>query len=103
MAIREQATLLRPTQGQDKEKANLLLSRSETESELGDEDGQTPLSHAAGGGYLEVVRLLPTRSGVQADSRDKEGRTPLSHAAGGGHLEVVAVVDPKRRRGRLEG
>jgi len=42
---------------------------------LRDEDGRTPLSHAAGRGHLEEVWLLLARSDVEADLEDDYGRT----------------------------
>lgn len=51
-------------EGGHEEVIKLLLARSEIETNLKDEDGQTPLSQAAGGGHETVVKLLLARSDV---------------------------------------
>ncbi|KAG4427282.1 hypothetical protein IFR05_017235 [Cadophora sp. M221] len=57
-----------------------------------DEDGRTPLSHAAEEGRVEVVKLLLATDGVNPTSEDHCGQTPLSHAAEKGHEEVVKLL-----------
>ncbi|RDW67573.1 hypothetical protein BP6252_08969 [Coleophoma cylindrospora] len=52
----------------------------------------TPLSNAAQGGYLEVVRLLLAAPGIEVNSKDKSCQTPLSYAAQNGYNEVVQLL-----------
>ena len=59
-----------------------------------DNDGITPLSWAARGGYEAVVRLLLARDDVEADLQDNGGITPLSYAARQGHEAVVRLLEP---------
>jgi hypothetical protein len=54
--------------------------------------GQTPLSWAAKGGHLAVVKLLVKAAGVEVDSNDWYNQTPLSWAAGNGHESVVELL-----------
>lgn len=111
--IREQASLFHTAKeeqagAEQEDMEKLLLSRSDIGTNLKDEHGRTPLSHAAGGGHEAAVKLLLSRSYIQVDSKDGEGRTPLSHAAGSGHEAVVrlllsrsnAQADSKDRKGR---
>ncbi|KAF8850728.1 putative ankyrin repeat-containing protein [Acephala macrosclerotiorum] len=92
IGIREQAILLRPTQGRDNERANLLLSRSKTKPDLKDEDGRTPLSHAVRGECKTMVELFLARSDIEAYLTDGNGRTPLSHAAEIGNCNIVQLL-----------
>jgi ankyrin repeat protein len=70
----------------------LLLTQSDVEANLGDEDGRTALSHAVSGGHKMVVKMLLARSDVKADLEAKDGRTPLSRAAENGHEAVVKLL-----------
>jgi hypothetical protein len=72
----------------------LLLTQSDIEVNLRDEDGRTALLHAVRGGREVVVKMLLTRSDVKAnvESKDNYGRTPLSWAAGNGHEAVVKLL-----------
>jgi hypothetical protein len=71
--------------------------------------GLTPLSWAAGNGYVTVVKPLLAEDGVNPDLKDSQyGQTPLSWAAEGGHEAVVKLLlgtgkveaDSKDRDGR---
>ena len=55
-------------------------------------NGQTLLSHAAGGGHVDMLWLLLTRSDVSAGGRDLSGRTPLSCAAECGQEAIVRLL-----------
>ena len=70
------------------------------EIEARDEDGGTPLHHAAEGGHEAIVRYL-LENRAQNDPSDKWSNTPMHLAAEGGHkgvvhllLEAGAAVDP---------
>ncbi|KAK1844994.1 hypothetical protein CCHR01_12357 [Colletotrichum chrysophilum] len=56
-----------------------------------DKAGRTPLSWAAGGGHLRIVRIL-LYHGIDAETSDHMFRTPLSWAARGGHMDVVHIL-----------
>lgn len=57
-----------------------------------DEDGQTPLWHAAEERHEAVVRLLVEQNDIEADSKDKCSLTLLLYVAGGGYEEVVKLL-----------
>jgi len=73
-----------------------------------DEFDQTPLSHAAWEGHIEIVDFLLEQENIQADHPNKKGRTPLARAATAGHRAIVehllgkksVKVDPKDIEGR---
>jgi len=67
-------------------KRNMALADSK------DNNGRTPLSWAAEGGYEAVVKLLAERDDVDADLKDNDGWTPLSWAAARGHEAVVKLL-----------
>lgn len=82
------------------------LRYSTADADFVDDDhdiGRTPLSRAAEGGHIGVVRLLFAKREVNPNSsRKSDGRTPLMYAARGGHeavarllLEKGAIVDLK--------
>jgi len=103
----EQTALLRAAEKGLEDFVWLLLTRSDVEANLGDEDGRTALSHAVIGGHDVVVKMLLARSNVKANLDDKDGRTPLSWAAENGRETVVrllldrgANIEPKDKIGR---
>lgn len=53
-----------------------------------DQYGRTPLSYAAQGGHLAIVKRL-IEAGAQADSEDKIGGTPISYALCTGRDEIA--------------
>jgi hypothetical protein len=59
---------------------------------LEDNEGQTPLSWAAGNGHQTVVKLLQNTDKVKVNLKDIEWRTPLSRAAENGHGAVVRLL-----------
>jgi ankyrin repeat protein len=63
-----------------------------TQINIRDDDGHTPLSFATKSGLEAVVKLLIKEDGVQIHTRDRYGRTPLSSAARGGHEAVVKLL-----------
>ncbi|XP_068092757.1 ankyrin repeat and SAM domain-containing protein 6 [Hyperolius riggenbachi] len=56
-----------------------------------DEDGNTALQLAAGGGHEPLVRFL-LRKGAAVDYRNHYGWTPLMQAARSGHLNVALIL-----------
>lgn len=55
-------------------------------------DRQTPLSHAASRGSLEITELLIQTKKVALDSRDKDGVSPLHYASREGHADCVRAL-----------
>ncbi|RDW65991.1 hypothetical protein BP6252_09626 [Coleophoma cylindrospora] len=71
-----------------------------------DSKGRTPLSWAAGGGHVAMIKVL-LENGAEVDSKDNSGRTPMSWAATNGNeamvkllLEKGAEVSSKDNSGR---
>ena len=57
-----------------------------------DDDGYTPLHHAASKGNLSVVRVLISEFKADINIRTKSGETTLYRAASGGNPDVVRVL-----------
>ena len=71
----------------------LLLTRSDIEVNMKDENGWTALSHATMGDYEAVVRILIARIDVDVEAKDNQlGRTPLWLAAGRGNESVANLL-----------
>jgi len=70
----------------------LLLPREDVDPDIPDENGRTPLSHAAMCSSEGTVRLLLQRRDVDPSSSDKDGITPLVHAAGCGGEGVLELL-----------
>jgi len=51
----------------------MLLGREEVNPDKPDNDGQTPLLHAAKQGYEEVVKIIPRREEVNPNTPDYYG------------------------------
>jgi len=60
-----------------------------------DEQGQTPLHHAAHDGKKEVAVVLLER-GAKVNAKDDEGRTPLHLASKNGHAPLVDLLLAKK-------
>ncbi|NIS71741.1 MAG: hypothetical protein GTO12_23250 [Proteobacteria bacterium] len=56
-----------------------------------DNNGWTPLHHAAALGHGEVIEFLLAK-GTETNAKDKDGRTPLHYAAREGYGEVVKLL-----------
>lgn len=59
---------------------------------LQDEEGYTPLHHAAGKGHTTIARLLSSTKGVNVDVASKSHGTPLCLAASNGYEEIVLLL-----------
>ena len=56
-----------------------------------EEDNDTALMRAAGGGHLEVVKLL-VQNGADREIKNQQDQNALMFAAAGGHLEVIKFL-----------
>jgi ankyrin repeat protein len=74
----------------DIEQVKLLISK-ETDINLTDDYGQTPLHCAVVKGHKNIVEFLLTK-GARIDPKDNAGRTPLHYAASAGHTDVAQII-----------
>ena len=56
-----------------------------------DDDGETPLHHAAGNNALDLARLL-IEKGADIEARDDSSVTPLYRAARANSLDVASLL-----------
>ncbi|KJR87190.1 ankyrin repeat protein [Sporothrix schenckii 1099-18] len=68
-----------------------LLLEKRADVEAKDNDGRTPLSHAAQGGHEAVARLL-LEKGAGVEAKDNDGLTPLSSAVLFGYEAVARLL-----------
>lgn len=68
-----------------------ILLHSGADISAADEDGWTPLAHAACSGNFEIVRLL-LEKGADVSVAGERGMTPIHIAAGKGYTEVVYLL-----------
>lgn len=53
--------------------------------------GNTALTYACAGGYVDVVKAL-LESGASIEDHNENGHTPLMEAGSAGHVEVARVL-----------
>ena len=75
----------------DLEQVTLLVEQGEDKNQGGGGYDDTPLSIAARGGYLDVVRYL-VEQGADMEKADSYGRTPLINASFDGQLEATRYL-----------
>jgi len=68
-----------------------LLVNAGADIELPDPQGATPLMHAAGNNYLDILELL-TQAGAMVDRQDNQGRTALMYAVDEGLPDAVKIL-----------
>ena len=77
----------------------ILLQKPKTSASLTDEDGNTPLHHAAGNGWTSVAKRLIEYENT-ADFTNKKGQVPLKLAIDEEHNEcatfLVESMEPVR-------
>jgi ankyrin repeat protein len=76
----------------DENMVPILLQAKGINPNTPDQDGRTPLSHAASRGQKKAVQLLLQAKGTNPNAQDKDGWTPLSYAASQGHEKVVQLL-----------
>ncbi len=69
--------------------ARALVARG-VKADFCDENGWTPLHHAAYGGKVELVKLL-IDAGGKVDAKDNEGNTPMNYAVSTDHSSERAL------------
>ena len=69
----------------------MVLEQDFTSLNCQDQNGLTPLHHAAIWGIFEVVEFL-LRKGASVDSKDKKNTTPLHLAAAHGRIETIILL-----------
>ncbi|RDW57292.1 hypothetical protein BP5796_12742 [Coleophoma crateriformis] len=72
--------------------AQLLLDTGQTDPNVRDHNGRTPLSWAVARGNEAIVKLLLETGQTDPDIRDTDGRTPLSWAAERGNEAIVKIL-----------
>jgi ankyrin repeat protein len=83
-------TLLESVKARDIEAVTRLLDAG-VPPDLGDQEGTTALSWAAGKGFAEIVSLLLER-GANPELANKYGVLPIHHACNAGHVEAVKLL-----------
>lgn len=53
--------------------------------------GNTALTYASAGGFVDVVKVL-LKEGANIEDHNENGHTPLMEAASAGHVEVARVL-----------
>lgn len=53
--------------------------------------GNTALTYACAGGFIDVVKVL-LKEGANIEDHNENGHTPLMEAASAGHVEVARVL-----------
>lgn len=56
-----------------------------------DLSGNTALTYACAGGFVDVVKVL-LKEGANIEDHNENGHTPLMEAASAGHVEVARVL-----------
>ena len=72
-------------------KLHRVLRHFPKKAKVQDQDGLTPLHHAAMSGHAGAVRVL-LASGAEINARDDAGLTPLHHAATAGHTKTSRLL-----------
>ncbi|XP_078159764.1 ankyrin repeat family protein [Carex rostrata] len=71
-----------------------LLGELKLEPDARDDDGETPLIHAARQGHFGTVKYL-LEQGANPSASSNLGATALHHAAGIGNIEIMELLIPK--------
>ena len=74
----------------------MLLDQDEVNPDKPDNDGRTPLLHAAWSGHTEVVKMLLDQDEVNPDKPDNDGQTPLLCATWNSQEEVIVMLLRRR-------
>ncbi|KAL9565307.1 hypothetical protein ACKAV7_010667 [Fusarium commune] len=89
---RARTALLLTTLYGNSETVKLLVSSEKINVNLHDDEGLTPLSHAAQQGNEEIIQMLLSKPDLDVDAKDDAGMTALAHAAKKGHLGAVELL-----------
>ena len=71
----------------------MLLEQNDVNPNTADEDGRTPLSLAAEGGYEGIAEMLLQRSDINRDTPDASGRTPFPWAPKNMSTRVAQLLE----------
>ena len=72
----------------------ILLERADVNPDKPDNNGRTPLFHAAFEGREGMVKIILEREGVNPNKADNCGKTPLMLAISEGHHRVRRLLWP---------
>jgi ankyrin repeat protein len=70
----------------------MLLDHAETDPNIANNGGMTPLLDAALYGHVDLFRMLLVCNGINPNAQDIGGLTPLLVAAGQGFVEIVKLL-----------
>ena len=70
-----------------------FLLHADVSVDMSDEEGFTPLHHAAGKGYIAIVKRLIS-GGANVLGRSQLGMQPINMAANSGYFGVLEILLP---------
>ena len=78
--------------GGDIDAVELFLQKSDTDVNVTDSTGETPLHKACNTGDLNILELLLRQNGIEISPKSDNGETPLHIASKRGNLEAARLL-----------